>query len=104
MKPGKMRYMVTILSRADTQDEYGNALDEWNEDFTCWADIVPFTGREYFSAEQSVSETQYKVYIRCRDSITAKMRIRHKDTEYEILSVLGDRRSGMLTLMVKVVL
>ncbi|MCF2601925.1 phage head closure protein [Anaerovibrio lipolyticus] len=61
---------MTILSRADTQDEYGNALDDWNEDFTCWADIVPVTGREYFSAEQSVSETQYKVYIRYRDSIT----------------------------------
>ena len=46
MKPGKMRYRVTILSRADTQDEYGNALDDWNEDFTCWAESVPVTGRD----------------------------------------------------------
>ena len=68
-----------------------------------WADIVPASGREYFAAEQAMSETQFKIYIRYLDGVTQKMRILHGNVAYKIMTVLGDKRSGMLTLMVKVI-
>lgn len=101
MKPGRMRYRITLEQNAGKQDEYGNLADEWTDVCTVWADIVPTSGREYLAAEQEMSETQYKIYMRYRDGITAKMRAREGSHVYELLSVLGSRRSGMLTLMAK---
>ena len=51
-----------------------------------------------------MSETQFRIYIRYIEGITPKMRVMNNDTSYEILAVLGDKRSGMLTLMAKEIL
>lgn len=101
MKIGRMRYRITIQFPSDTVDDYGNAIDSWQDLTTVWADIVPINGREYLTASQATSETQYKIYIRYMDGINAKMRVIHNDILFEILAVLGDKRSGMLTLMCK---
>ena len=103
MKVGRMRYRIKIQSPSDETDIYANPKDEWTVFKEVWADIVPVSGREYFAAQQAMSETQFKIYIRYLEGITQKMRIMHGDVAYEILTVLGDKRSGMLTLMVKVI-
>ena len=103
MKVGRMRYRIKIQSPSDETDIYANPKDEWTVFKEVWADIVPVSGREYFAAQQAMSETQLKIYIRYLEGITQKMRIMHGDVAYEILTVLGDKRSGMLTLMVKVI-
>ncbi len=101
MKIGKMRYRITLQFPADTVDDYGNAVEDWQDLTTVWADIVPVSGREYLTANQATSETQYKIYIRYIAGVNAKMRIIHGSKVYEILAVLGDKRSNMLTMMVK---
>ena len=101
MKIGRMRYRITIQFPADTVDDYGNAIEDWQDLATVWADIVPVSGREYLTASQATSETTFKIYIRYIPNVNAKMRIIHNDITFEILAVLGDRRSGMLTLMCK---
>ena len=103
MNIGRMRYRITIQFPCDGVDDYGNAVNTWEDLATVWADIVPVSGREYFAAEQAISETQYKIYIRYLDNIYAKMRVLQGEKAYEILAVIGDKRSGMLTLMAKVV-
>lgn len=104
MKVGKMRYRVTLQKPSEDTDEFANPKDEWVDVSTIWADIVPVSGREYFAAQQNMSETQYKIYIRFLDGITPKMRMMAGNKSYEILTVLGDKRSGLLTLMVKEIL
>ena len=104
MKVGKMRYWVTLQKTSEDTDEFANPKDEWVDVSTIWADIVPVSGREYFAAQQNMSETQYKIYIRFLDGITPKMRMMAGNKSYEILTVLGDKRSGLLTLMVKEIL
>lgn len=103
MKVGRMRYRIKIQSPSDETDIYANPKDEWIDFKEVWADIVPVSGREYFAAQQAMSETQFKIYIRYLGGVTQKMRILNGDVAYEILTVLGDKRSGMLTLMVKVI-
>lgn len=104
MKVGKMRYRVTLQKPSEGTDEFANPKDEWVDVSTIWADIVPVSGREYFAAQQNMSETQYKIYIRFLEGITPKMRMMAGNKSYEILTVLGDKRSGLLTLMVKEIL
>ena len=103
MKVGKMRYRIKLQIPTDETDMYANPKDEWTDFKEVWADMVPVSGREYFAAEQAMSETQFKIYIRYLDGVTQKMRILHGNVAYEILTVLGDKRSGRLTLMVKVI-
>ena len=69
MKVGKMRYRVTLQKPSEDADEFANPKDEWVDVSTIWADIVPVSGREYFAAQQNMSETQYKIYIRFLDGI-----------------------------------
>lgn len=104
MRTGKMRYRIMLQKQTEASDEYGNIRDVWEDICSVWADIVPVSGREYFAAEQNISETQFKIYIRYLDGITAKMRIVEGWHIYEIMAVLGDKRSGMLTLMSKEIL
>ncbi len=101
MKIGKMRYRITLQYPSDGVDDYGNSIDTWQDLKTVWADIVPVSGREYLTASQATSETQYKIYIRYLEGINAKMRVIQGEQVYEILAVLGDKRSNMLTLMCK---
>ena len=101
MKPGSMRYRITLQRQPDSYDEYGNLADEWEDVCTVWADIVPVSGREYLAAEQSMAETQFKIYMRYRDDVNSKQRAICGSHVYELLAVLGSRRSGMLTIMAK---
>ncbi len=96
-----MRYRITLQFPSDGVDDYGNAMDSWQDLATVWADIVPMSGREYLTASQATSETTFKIYIRYIENVNAKMRILYNNKIFEILAVLGDKRSGMLTLMCK---
>lgn len=104
MKLGQMRYRVTLQCLARLSDDLANVKDEWIDIKTVWADIVPVSGKEYFAAAQNISETQYKIYIRYLAGVNAKMRVKEGLHTYELLSVLGDRRNGIMTLMAKEVL
>ena len=104
MKVGRMRYRIIIQKPSDETDGFADPKDEWSDLAIICADIVPVSGREYFAAEQNMSETQFRIYIRYIEGITPKMRVMNNDTSYGILAVLGDKRSGMLTLMAKEIL
>lgn len=101
MKLGQMRYRITLQCLARVSDDLANVRDEWIDLESVWADIVPVSGREYFAAAQNISETQYKIYIRYFPGVNAKMRVQEGTHTYEILSVLGDKRSGIMMLMAK---
>ena len=66
-----------------------------------WADIAPVSGKEYMASNRETAEITNKIYIRFRSGIKSTMRIKHGDRIFEIESVLGDKRSGMLTIMAR---
>lgn len=101
MKIGRMRYRIDIQEFSISKSTNGFPVKEWSNVCTVWADIVPVSGKELLNSGQIISEVTDKIYIRYRTGITTDMRVRHEDTYYNITSVLGDKRSGMLTLMVK---
>ena len=103
MKIGRMRYRIDIEEFSISKNQNGFPIKTWNTVCTIWADVVPVSGKELLNSGQIVSEVTHKIYIRYRDGINTDMRVRHEDKYYNIISVLGDKRSGMLTLMVKII-
>ena len=101
MKIGRMRYRIDIEEFSISKNTNGFPIKKWNNICTVWADIVPVSGKELLNSGQIISEVTDKIYIRYRTGINTDMRVRHEDKYYNITSVLGDKRSGMLTLMVK---
>ena len=103
MKIGRMRYRIDIEEFSINKNQNGFPIKTWNTVCAIWADVVPVSGNKLLNSGQIVSEVTHKIYIRYRDDINTDMRVRHEDKYYNIISVLGDRRSGMLTLMVKII-
>lgn len=99
MKLGKMRYRVQLQEYSSGKDKDGFVNKEWQTVATVWADMVPISGQEYFTMNTEVSSVTWKVYIRYREGITPDMRIAYGERVLELVSVLGDKRGGMLTLM-----
>ena len=103
MKIGRMRYRIDVQEFSISKNANGFPVKTWNTVCSIWADVVPVSGKELLNSGQIISEVTHKIYIRYRDGINTDMRVKHEDKYYNIISVLGDRRSGMLTLMVKIV-
>ena len=101
MQVGRMRYRIEIQDYKSTQDADGFETREWMTVHTVWADIAPVSGKEYMASNRETAEITNKIYIRFRSGIKSTMRIKHGDRIFEIESVLGDKRSGMLTIMAR---
>ena len=101
MKVGRMRYRIELQTFISGQDEDGFVRKEWETWQTRWADIVPVSAKEYFSSDRETTEATYKIYIRYTDGVRDDMRIVHNGRIFDIESVLGDKRSGMLTILAK---
>lgn len=101
MQVGRMRYRIEIQDYKSTQDADGFETREWMTVYTVWADIAPVSGKEYMASNRETAEITNKIYIRFRSGIKSTMRIKQGDRIFEIESVLGDKRSGMLTIMAR---
>ena len=100
MRIGKMRYRVEIQGYQGIADMAGFEEKEWKTLHTVWADITPVSGSEYFAANREEISVSNKIYIRYLPGIIAKMRVKYRERIFNIEAVLGDLRSGYLTLMV----
>jgi SPP1 family predicted phage head-tail adaptor len=99
---GQLRHRVTIEDLSVTQDNIGIITESWQEVATVWAEIRPMSGREFIAANAIQAGVTTKITIRHMDGINAKMRVRHKDTLYNIKAVLPDiTLAGYLMLMVE---
>lgn len=101
MDVGKMRYRIEVQAYKSTRDGDGFETREWATLHMVWADIVPISGKEYLASSRETSEVTCRIYIRYRPGIKTTMRIKCKERIFEIESVLGDKRSGILTIMAK---
>ncbi len=84
------RHKINFLQRVTGQDEYGEPVDTW-ETFKAeiWASKDPLIGNEYFTAFTADSKVEVKFNCRFISGITNKMRIRHGQEIYEILSAVN---------------
>lgn len=101
MKLGKMRYRIKFLKYTATTDTDGFVSREWSEYCTVWADVTPISAKEYFSLDTETAEVTYKIYVRYRPDIDTTMRVVWNNKTFLIISVLGDVRNNIMTIMAK---
>jgi SPP1 family predicted phage head-tail adaptor len=102
MNPGELRHRITIQKLVNTQDTFGQPVEQWSNVVTVWASVNPIVGKEFFAAETVNSEVSHKIRIRYKQDITPDMRIKFKDRYFSIQSVIDYQERNMeLQLMCK---
>ncbi len=102
MRAGLLRNRVTIQTRSETTDDFGEIDFAWSTLATVWATIEPLSGKELMNAEQAKSVVTHKVTMRHLATVTAKDRILYDSRTFQIESVRNFReRDISLELMCK---
>ena len=98
LNAGTLRHRVAIQQPTETQSATtGEITVAWatvSGMESLAAEIVPLSAKEFLSAQATQSEIVARIVIRYRTGITAKMRVNHNGTIYNIRGVLPDPDSG----------
>ncbi len=85
-----MRHRITFLKPTGVcKNGMNENVPEYTEYKTVWAYVAPKTGREYEEAQKLRAETTYNILTRYFPNITADMKIKFRDKELKIESVLN---------------
>jgi len=89
----RLRERITIEQVTETQDSQGGISESWATYAVRQAGTQPLNGREFFEAQQTASQTDYRFRLRYDDltkSITTKMRITWKSRTFDITGVINE--------------
>lgn len=95
MRAGRLRHKVDIEYVSETQNATtGEIVQSWKPFCHVWAAIEPMSVREFVAAQAVQSQITTMIIIRYKAGVTAKMRIYHGETIYNIEGVLPDKKTG----------
>ena len=96
---GKLRERVTIEQVATSRDAVGGTVETWSQLAQVWARVEPMSVRESYQRHVMNAQASWKVTIRHRSDVTAKMRVRWGARMFEIKGITNaDERRFMLAL------
>ena len=102
MMIGRLRHRITIQTRTQTQDAYGQPSDTWSTLATVWARIEDARGNERLAALQVRAEVSRMVTIRYLSTVTERCRVVWGDRTLEIVEiVVPENRNAEMRLMCK---
>ncbi|HGN0250331.1 TPA: phage head closure protein [Proteus mirabilis] len=104
MKAGRMNQRVTIQRSKLKPDALSGNEVMWFDIATVWAEVKGIRGREYFSSQQTQSETTVRVWLRYfPDVTTADQLMFHyagMDGKYwDIKSIVADKAKGSMEMI-----
>ncbi|MBW3490576.1 phage head closure protein [Bacillus sp. FDAARGOS_1420] len=101
MNPGDLdKRLVFQIKDEDAKSPDGEPIDGYKDSFAVWGSFIFLKGRKYFEAASANSEVQGETEIRFRADVNADMKIKYKNTIYDIVSVISTERH-MLSIMWK---
>ena len=86
MRAGLLRNRVTIQTRSETTDDFGEIDFSWSNSATVWASVEPLSGRE-----QAGATVTHKITMRYKSGVNPKDRISFDSRTFEIESVRNYR-------------
>jgi len=63
MYVGRLRHYIIFQSKTESANSYGEIDIVWSNDFSCFAEVKPLRGNEYYNARQIQSNISHKVTI-----------------------------------------
>lgn len=88
MLAGKLRDRITIQSKIDTRDDFGQPISTWSDLATVWAHVLFINGKEAISTNVDTASKSASMRIRYRTDIDTSMRIMFNGATYNIKAVL----------------
>ena len=82
---GKYRHVVTLQTKADNQNSYGETIDtneNWVDYFKTRVAILPISGKEVMSAEFMNSEITHRVHMRYVPKVIHHSHNGHKSSAF----------------------
>ena len=101
MKAGKLDRRGQIKVKTSTRDAYGAEILTYSVLATVWAEIMPVSGREYFSVAQFIPEASLKIRMRYREDFDETAKLSHDGVDYDILYIAEIGRGDGLEVLVK---
>lgn len=100
MFAGQLDRRVTIQTKQETTDDFGQTIVTWVDKRTLWAGKFDLVGSEFFEAgaENSEVETDWKLRWQPNLNLTAETRIKERDgTTHEVVTPPMEigRREGL---------
>ncbi|PFB38960.1 head-tail adaptor protein [Bacillus thuringiensis] len=89
MNPGDLDKRLTFqVKDEDAKSPDGDPIESYKDSFTIWGSFIFLKGRKYFEAAAANSEVQGETEIRFRPDVNADMKMKYKNTIYDIVSVI----------------
>ena len=102
MQAGKLRNYIEIQQKVMVEAENLELVESWPTFTSCWTEILPLVGREYWSVRQTVSEVTGKIRMRYIAGVTTLMKVIDGLKTYDIEAVIDvENRHEELILLVK---
>lgn len=104
MKAGRMNQRVTIQRSKLKPDALSGNEVMWFDIATVWAEVKGIRGREYFSSQQTQSETTVRVWLRYFPDITTADRLMFSyagtdGNHWDIKSIVADKAKGSMEII-----
>jgi len=100
VRSGQMRRKIRIEELTETRTSSGAITESWSTYKTVRAEVLPVSGREYFSAQTVNAQNTVKFNTRYMIGITTKMRIIYDGRTFDIQTVINHKeRNHAMTLM-----
>lgn len=84
MRSGPLRHSITIQSKGQTKNGFGELVEAWSDFAIVRADVRDIASSERYVSQSLNSVMTKKFFIRYVDGITADMRIVHEGKVYDI--------------------
>ncbi len=97
MNAGRLNRRVTLQQKSVTRDALGAEVVTWVDVATVWAEVSPYSGREFVALRQAQDEITTRITIRYRRGVTPAMRVVHGEAKYDIVHVI-DRNDAHVSL------
>jgi len=88
MKAGQLRHRIIIQQQVKSQNAIDEWITSWEDWVTCWANIEPAVGKQYYEAKQLDSKVDGKIRIRYRTGVKPTMRVLHGQRILKIVSII----------------
>lgn len=103
MKAGKLRHLVVLQTPSNTTSNTGDVQTGWATFKTLYANVVPLSGRDFYSAKAINSDITHRVELRWLPGVQPNMRVLHDGRLLELVSppINVNERDRELHLMCK---
>ena len=85
---GKLRHRVTIQSKAESQNAYGEPTYTWSDVDTVWASVDDLSAREFIQGPAELQQVTTVITMRDRSDVTPETRITWGSHTYDVESVV----------------